>query len=549
MKKGKEVPFIFTILLQVSDDLKTEKGLPYGHIKGAYDFSKIDSDMHRMENSMKKKMVSILATVLVLGLSITGCAKTPDQALVEQKNNERLEEAAKEEPKDGTTLKDVAATTGTAYDFSYESEDGRVKIKADGAPVTIPAKDTIPMYHVSRGEISQAIADKAYAYFFPKGGYSTTGTDITKSEIDKRILEIQQTIANYRDDAEISEEEKADIIQNNEAILESLVEERKKAPEESTLSWVPKDSHFEDSQYDTVGGSIAVKELSVNSKDNKKCLHIVSSDASTPLTSYLNYSDSSAWSYSPDNGTPVTMCSEQEVQKIGISQEKATGIVNDFIEAIGMNWEIHDIFCVKGYKDSEDGKDDSVYSEDYTAYQFVLSQTIDGIQSAVTSSSYVPDDESAVTWLYERISIIVEPTGIVSMNWEYPLTVEDTVSDNVGIISFDAARDIFENMMPLVAKGDLEKWNDEYLEVTANITVSDVRLGLMRVRNSGSELRGLMTPVWLFYGDYNRSFHYLPGNPELENGAEDHATSEPQPWILLAVNAVDGSVIDITEGY
>ena len=81
------------------------------------------------------------------------------------------------------------------------------------------------------------------------------------------------------------------------------------------------------------------------------------------------------------------------------------------------------------------------------------------------------------------------------------------------------------------------------------INVSDVRLGLMRVRNNGSDRTGLMTPVWLFYGDYNRSFHYLPGAEALLHGGEDYEFAEPHPWILLAINAVDGSVIDITEGY
>ncbi|MDD6212602.1 MAG: DUF6034 family protein [Clostridiales bacterium] len=499
---------------------------------------------------MKKKTVSILAITMMLGLTMPGCAKTPDQALVAQKNHERLEAAAKEEPKDGTTLKDIAATANTTYDFSYESEDGKISIQAEQVPVTLPAKDSIPMYHVSCGEISQTIADKVYDYFFPDGGYTTTGTDITKAEIDKRILEIQQTIANYRDDPEISDEEKEEIIQTNEAILEALEEEREKAPEESTLSWEPRDSTYSDREYDSVEGTIMVKELSVNSKDNKKWLYIASSDASSSFTSTLQYSDGNAWEYSSDNGTPVAMCRDEELQKIGISQKNAAAIVEDFIAAIGMNWEIHDTFCVRGYKVTDNKEDgEEVSSDHYTAYQFVLSQTIDGIQSAVTSSSYLPEDNSAVAWLYEQIRIIVEPDGIVKVDWNYPLTVDDTVSDNVGIISFDAARDIFENMMPLVAKGDLEKWNEEYLETTAKLTVSDVRLGLMRVRNSGSELTGLMTPVWIFYGDYNRSFHYLPGAEALPYGGEDDSSSEPHPWILLAVNAVDGSVIDITEGY
>lgn len=499
---------------------------------------------------MRKKTGSFLAMTLVLGLTMTGCVKTPGQALVAQKNNERLEEIAREKPQEGSALKGIAESTASTYDFNYKSEDGKVSILADHVPVTLPDKDTIPMYHVSCGEIPQSVADKAYAYFFPDGGYTFTGTDVTKSEIDKRILETQQTIANYKDDDTISEEEREQIIQTNEEILKSLEEDKKTAPEESTLKAVPKDSAYTDGSYETIGGSVGVKELDVSSKDHKKGLYIVSADASTSVTSSLSYSDQNAWNYFPDSGTPAAECSDEERQKIGISQDDATSIVKQFIAALGMNWEIHDTFCVQGYHVKENGEDgETIPSDDYTAYQFILAQSIDGIQSAVTSSNYLPEDDASVTWLYEQISIIVEPGGIVSVNWNYPLTVEDTVSDNVGIISFDEAKDVFENMMPLVAKGDLEQYDDENLETTGKLTVSDVRLGLMRVRDSGDKLTGLMTPVWLFYGEYSRSSHYLKSSEELGYEAEDHTITEEQPWILLAVNAVDGSVIDIKAGY
>ena len=39
---------------------------------------------------------------------------------------------------------------------------------------------------------------------------------------------------------------------------------------------------------------------------------------------------------------------------------------------------------------------------------------------------------------------------------------------------------------------------------------------------------------------------FLPGKGD---GQEDYDNTQEQPWILLAVNAVDGSVIDVTAGY
>ena len=503
---------------------------------------------------MKKKTVRISAIALALGLTLSGCVKTPDQTLVAQKNNERLEEAAKENPKAGTSLKEVAEVTTSCYDFNYSSEDGRVTILADHVPVSLPARDTIPMYHVSCGEIPQEVADRIYDFFFPGGAFAESGDAFTIGDVDEQIQEIQQEITAIQEDDRYSEEEKEGLLQGWEEILSNLQEERKNAPEESTLKLVPKDSSYEEHQWETSFGLETVMQLNVVSEDQKNRLVITSAGTSSAVISEVRYEDCHAWRYTMENeiAVPGFDCEEAcdaAAQTIGISQEDARDIVNDFIEAIGMNWEIHDIFCAKGYKTMGSGMEaEEIASDGYTAYRFVLAQTMDGIQSAVTSQHDYPD-VAAIPWLYEQISIWVEADGIVGMNWEYPLTVEDTVSDNVGIISFEAAKDIFENMMPLVAKGDLEKWEDEISETRAKITVSDVRLGLMRVRNSGSEFSGLMTPVWLFYGDYSRFIHYLPGAEDILPEAEDFSFSEDQPWILLAVNAVDGSVIDITEGY
>lgn len=504
---------------------------------------------------MRKKKYSSLLLAGMLCVSLTACAETPSQALVAQKNNERLEETAKAEPKEGTELKDVAKATASTYDLDYKSDDGKVTIKADQAPVTLPEKDTIPMYHVYCGEISQDVATKLYNYFLPEGGYTTTGTDFTKAKVDQSILETKQEIAKYKDDDTLSDEEKQDMIKTQEEILASLEESRKDAPETSTLQVVPKDSTYTDQEWQTINGSKICKGLSVSSKDEKKFL-VVTSSTDAVVTSSAVYEDGTTCSYSGAEGQSLDSMSAEDLANIGITEEDARKIVEDFIQKIGMPWEIHTVTAMGGWTSnqvntSESKEEDTeiIQSDHPTAYSFYLTQTIDGIQSAITSSYEVSEDAAVASWLYESINVIVEKDGIVSFSWQFPISVEDTVSDNVGIISFDQAKDIFEQMMPLTARGDLEQFTDEYMESTVDIKVTDVRLGLMRVRNSGNELKGLMTPVWLFYGDYTRNTEYTQAGKDAGYDTGDNSFTEAQPWILLAVNAVDGSVIDITEGY
>lgn len=169
---------------------------------------------------MKRKIVCLMAAIMCF--SMTACEKTPDKSLVTQKNIDRLEKAAKETPKDGSTLKDIIETTTDTYDFNYKSDDGKVKIVADNVPVTLPTKDTIPMYRVKSDELSQEIADKLYDYFFPDGAYTTTGSDWTKQKIDNLILEEKKYIANVKDDPDTSESDKESIYKHMRGLSRNM---------------------------------------------------------------------------------------------------------------------------------------------------------------------------------------------------------------------------------------------------------------------------------------------------------------------------------------
>ena len=41
-------------------------------------------------------------------------------------------------------------------------------------------------------------------------------------------------------------------------------------------------------------------------------------------------------------------------KKIGISEEDAKKYVDDFVQKIGMDWEIYDVGCAAGFKYKED---------------------------------------------------------------------------------------------------------------------------------------------------------------------------------------------------
>ena len=80
-----------------------------------------------------------------------------------------------------------------------------------------------------------------------------------------------------------------------------------------------------------------------------------------------------------------------------------------------------------------------------------------------------------------------------------------------------------------------EAMNEEGPAETFRLTVTEIRLELIRSRASRGEREGLLIPAWVFYGT-------VDGSAAMENDA-------CFPEIILAVNAVDGTVLDVERGY
>ena len=70
-----------------------------------------------------------------------------------------------------------------------------------------------------------------------------------------------------------------------------------------------------------------------------------------------------------------------------------------------------------------------------------------------------------------------------------------------------------------------------------SLTVSDVQMGLFRIREQGDMESGLLVPVWFITGEYRCASH-----PE-----EVHLYDNLSP--IAVINAINGSIIDVRNGY
>jgi len=138
-------------------------------------------------------------------------------------------------------------------------------------------------------------------------------------------------------------------------------------------------------------------------------------------------------------------------------------------------------------------------------------------QAKVDDSSYGPE------WMYEVLEVAVDDKGIQNVEWTGPLAVESVITEKAALLPFEDIRTIFEKMLPVV-------YANYGVDMDWAIEITEVRLCLWRIFDRDSFTRGILAPVWCFYGTMNGDWY-----------------TSFQP--LLIVNAVDGSIIDPHHGY
>ena len=161
---------------------------------------------------------------------------------------------------------------------------------------------------------------------------------------------------------------------------------------------------------------------------------------------------------------------------------------------------------------------------DNSAYVVACGKSIDGI---LPPPPYFGDPH----WGFESCTFTITDNGIESFYWFSPYAYGEYVTQSSALMTFDKIDEIFRKMM--LVKYDMDNSNDL---TSATYRVDRVALEMSRVTNRKSSEKGLLVPVWNFYGSYY--FTYEDG---LNFGSDDR---EGFPSPLLRINAIDGTVIE-----
>ena len=161
-------------------------------------------------------------------------------------------------------------------------------------------------------------------------------------------------------------------------------------------------------------------------------------------------------------------------------------------------------------------------------------------------------DSYSLPWGYEYVEVLVDAEGIAMINWRNPVETGEELEPNVGMMTFDEVKPIFEKMMKTIWEPRVDWGGTAADPQEIDIFVDRVALELCRVReqNAFARRQGIFVPAWVFYGHSTRtttmsSQEYYTYDEV--GGVGQSSLGAPIP--ILVINAVDGSIIDLARGY
>lgn len=511
----------------------------------------------------KKNIVFLLAGTMVL--SLAGCAGSPENSVVKEKNLDKMLEQAENTGEGAASYDDVLDEVEGNYEtYQTQFQDDSLRVKVDvNARVQVPEVDKLSVYRVSQKKISQEFLDSVRNALTDDVTYyeGRMQNARTKSVIAKEIQERKDMIADLKAGSDGLDEEGVEQYKSEyEQNLQELEAEYETAPDDVELTDFPSDNKIysieelcsrdpEDEFYkweyslhpdcEVYYGVSDAKDGSChslfvqNSNDYGNCLRYMNSKYGYSMISSAFVEDDMEFAVLKEEGkTPdfieagIDLGKDPELadkEPLTLSEEAARGQAEELMQKLNLT----DYKCCEsGIYSQMIGEERDYYRD---VYKFLYMRNMDGV--FVDNSAgfkmvdeWRGDEYTKKAWGNEAVVIAVNDNGIVDFRYLTPLSVDETVVEKTGIKSFQDIKDTFEQMVVIENAVEGE-------DGTVSIEVTDVKLVYTRISEKDSFDTGLVVPVWDFEGRITDEY----GRDETGN--------------ILSINAIDGTVINRSLGY
>lgn len=473
-----------------------------------------------------KQAISIVAALLAGVLLFAGCQATPEQPVVMQKDMEQMLEKAQDTqaPAEAQTLAEQYCIP-ERWTQEWSGADGKLALRVD-APITVP-ETAMPVVKVKAEGFSQETATALFRYFMDGKMAMTRNSGpsvMTKAEIEELILLYKRQIA----DGTIEEQQMLTPEEAEEEI-KRLEEEYQSAPaatadDEPTVS--DGTMRLREESYSN-GYSVTTEklyELNVAAGEERLSVRRPAQENGSLTGSFMYTHSVNEDSGRFFNGAPRVLPEDApESERPSLSLEEAGALCEEVFEAMG----VADVQLAQAYVTGTPG--------DY-AYILYYVRTVAGVPVALCVEGFcMGDGETNVSlpWDYEQIWFLLTDRGIEEISWTSPTVTGEVVTESAKLLSWQEISEIAETFLFTIYEPKTEFFG---LERKVAVHIDDIHLSLLRVRENNAQGRtGFYVPTWVFYGE-----EYIDDFPSV-NGVDKH--------IVLAINAIDGSVIDLSKGY
>ena len=223
-----------------------------------------------------------------------------------------------------------------------------------------------------------------------------------------------------------------------------------------------------------------------------------------------------------------------------LSREEAEAQAKEFLAKIGAE----DFICREGerltsletltvQKHTNFHEKEKDYARTYWVlryYRSVGGAPVEQPSGTKESDGTEKDSYQQKMWPAEVIELRINDSGIVWMQWSAPLEITETVVENAAVKPFSEITAACEKMLPMTA-------TNEIADLQTDIQIDRVTLSYSRISEKDDFDKGLIVPVWAFYGTRK-----VTG----EDYYDQHLSFS---GVQLALNAIDASVIDAKLGY
>ena len=467
---------------------------------------------------MKRYIAILLCMAVAAG--VAACQKTPDSPIVVGKNNEKLIEKA-------VTSRDTPFSAPSRYsaDEPLTNPQGSLTVNVDAA-VIVPNSDELSTARVEKHLFTEAECQTYIAALFD--GQTTYSGDVfeTKAYYQQTILDWQRQLALETDEQKRQEVQGS--ITKFQMAMESLPEGEGlvEAPIEfsTTLSGVPTIFLVSDGN----DGKYRKIFIENNSSTNQyRLIYSIGQNDYAKIGNLWNVAVRSDIKHGTDEyGSPDLLPAPS------IEQNQAVNAANELLSLMGVSdYSYKTSSLVFG---SINGTVQKAYR---LSYSRILGNNSFTLTSAPAGGGGAIDDGKGghiEGWEYESMTFLVNNDGIVSMEWINPYDVSEVITNNTSMMDFNDVMDIF-NKMIVVTNAYLSD------DMSKTINVDRIELGLMRITDPATRSSGLVIPVWDFFGNVTTAF---------KNGEKSYSELDDDPLnSVLAINAIDGTLVDRSRGY